>query len=128
MEAAVVLDLEEKPLHWHLPKGRTAGSLPDDRDIEEPGDRLWPVLLENRGRVAGLAHSHPGGGVPGPSWEDVTTFSAVERALGRLKWWIISIDAVVLCEYSGPGKYDYSITQVDEAPWVAELRRHSYGS
>ena len=41
--------------------------------------------------LAGVAHSHPGGGIPTPSWEDLTTFAAVEDGLGqRLVWWIVS--------------------------------------
>lgn len=121
MEAGVVVDRDGQPLHWHLPLGRSGGALPDSRD-------LWNVVWENRDQVAGIAHSHPGSGVPGPSYEDVTTFSAFERALGRrLEWWITSQDAVCSFRWVGPGKYTYEIFEVERKPaWLDELRRLSY--
>jgi hypothetical protein len=120
IEAGVVVDLDGAPLHWHLPPGRSGGSLPDSRE-------LWEVIWANRERIAGIAHSHPGRGLPAPSHEDVTTFSAVELALGRrLSWWITSSDRVVVVTWSGPGSYDYVIESLDQEPgWVAELRRLS---
>jgi hypothetical protein len=118
MEAAVVIDHEGTPIHWHVPPGRTAGSLPDSRE-------LWDVLWNHRDRLSGVAHSHPGGGIPGPSHEDVTTFSAVELALGRrLNWWITSADAVVVARWQGPDRYDYRSDRVDPEPtWAEKLRR-----
>ena len=120
IEAGVVVDLEGQPLHWHLPAGRTGTSLPDSRE-------LWDVLWTNRERIAGFAHTHPGSGFPGPSHEDVTTFSAVELALGRrLDWWIASADRVALVRWRGPGHYDYGTEPLEvDPPWVAELRSHS---
>jgi hypothetical protein len=120
IEAAVVVGGEGEPLYWHLPLGRDAGSLPDSRE-------LWDVIWENRARIAGIAHSHPGRGVPGPSHEDVTTFSAVDLALGRrLAWWIASFDRVVVARWRGPGPYDYVVEPLESDPrWVAELRRLS---
>lgn len=122
IEAGVVLDLRGEPLHWHLPPGRSGGSLPDSRD-------LWDVLWDNREKISGFAHSHPGAGQPGPSWEDVTTFSAVELALGkRLDWWITSSDQVALFKWFGPGPYTYHRARLHpfiDLPWVAELRRLS---
>ena len=117
IEAGVVIDLEGKPLHWHLPAGRTGTSIPDSRE-------LWEVLWTNRDRIGGFAHTHPGQGVPGPSHEDVTTFSAVELALGRrLDWWIASADRVALVRWRGPGNYDYGTETLEADPsWVAELR------
>jgi proteasome lid subunit RPN8/RPN11 len=93
------------------------GSLPDSRE-------LWDVIWKHRERLAGVAHSHPGGGVPGPSHEDVTTFSAVELALGRrLDWWITSADAVVVGRWEGPHKYDYRAERVEPEPaWTERLR------
>jgi hypothetical protein len=120
IEAGVVVDLEGEPLHWHLPPGRSAGSLPDSRE-------LWDVIWTNRQRISGIAHSHPGSGVPGPSHEDATTFSAIELALGRrLSWWITSSDRVVRVQWRGPDPYDY-VTEVLERdpPWVGELRHLS---
>lgn len=122
IEAGVVVDKSGQPMFWHLPEGRTAGSLPDSRSL---WDVLWNAF--NEGTLLGFAHSHPGSGVPGPSYSDVTTFAAVEAALGeRLDWWITSADHVVLLRWSGPDKISYRSTLVQEAPaWVAELRRLS---
>jgi hypothetical protein len=120
IEAGVVVDLEGKPLHWHVPTGRTGTSIPDSRE-------LWDVLWTNRERIAGFAHTHPGRGLPGPSHEDVTTFSAVELALGRrLDWWIATSDRVAVVRWRGPGNYDYGTEPLEvDPPWVAELRSHS---
>jgi hypothetical protein len=90
---------------------------------------LWQVLWDafQEDTLLGFAHSHPGSGVPGPSYSDVTTFAAIEAALGkRLDWWITSSDHVVVIRWSGPDKISYRATIVTEAPsWVAELRRLS---
>jgi len=119
MEAGVVIDLNGEPLHWHLPVDRTVVSLPDSRP-------LWDIVWENREKIAGIAHSHPGGGVPGPSYEDVTTFSAIERALGRrLKWWITSADAAIVAVWTGPGLLTYSSTLCKELEWMKKLRQIS---
>ena len=122
IEAGVVVDKSGQPMFWHLPPGRSAGSLPDSRP-------LWDVIWEafNADTLLGFAHSHPGSAVPGPSYSDVTTFAAVEAALGkRLDWWITSSDHVVLLRWSGPDKISYRATIVTEAPsWAAELRRLS---
>ena len=96
IEAGVVIDLKGEPIFWHLPEERTGGSLPDSR-------KLWDVIWENRENLMGFAHSHPGWGMPGPSWTDVTTFSAVEKALDkRLDWWITSSDRIIVARWSGP--------------------------
>jgi hypothetical protein len=120
IEAGLVVDLDGEPLHWHLPPGRSGGSLPDSRE-------LWDVIWANRQRISGIAHSHPGHGIPGPSHQDVTTFSAVDLALGRrLQWWITSADRVVLVRWRGPGSYDYETEPLESDPrWVDELRRLS---
>jgi len=123
MEAGVVI-VGGKPAFWHLPEGRSSGSLPDSRS-------LWDVLWENRGRLDGFAHSHPGGGWPGPSMEDLTTFRAVEKALGRmLNWWIVSQDHMVVLRWSPAGhaeqlKYVME-PEYREPDWVWKLREHSY--
>jgi hypothetical protein len=120
IEAGVLIDRDGEPLYWHLPPGRSAGALPDSRE-------LWDLIWTNREHISGIAHSHPGGGIPGPSHEDVTTFSAIELALGRrLSWWITSSERTVLVRWSGPGPYDYVPELLDRDPrWVAELRRLS---
>jgi len=120
IEAGVVLDLEGKPIFWHLPPGRTGGSLPDSSE-------LWDVLWENRRRLSGFAHSHPGAGEPGPSYTDVTTFQAIESALGRrIDWWITSSDHVALFRWVGPDKYSYQgILMRTEPDWANRLRELS---
>lgn len=119
IEAGVVI-VTGDPVFWHLPEGRTGGSLPDSQ-------KLWEVFWEHR-KVPdlGFAHSHPGSGVPGPSWEDVTTFSGVELGLGRrLDWWITSSDRVILLGWEGPDKYKYNTSLVEEPSWATQLREYS---
>jgi len=120
MEAAVVVATDGSVLHWHNPHGRTMGSLPDSRD-------LWDVLWENRAILAGVAHTHPGGGWPSPSWEDVTTFDACESGLGRrLSWWIATANRIRRYRWGGPSKFDYvGWFPVGPTPWLAELRLNS---
>lgn len=127
IEAGVVIDLKDDPIHWHLPPGRTSGFLPDHRP-------LWDVLWDNRARLAGVAHSHPWNGIPHPSGTDVSTFSAIELALGsrkegarKLQWWIVTFDHVAVFEWvEGTETYNYKgrLLTVDP-PWVGELRRLS---
>jgi len=133
MEAGVVLTAGRvrygTPHYWHAPKGRSCGALPDSRD-------LWEVMWEVRGKLSGFAHSHPGGGLPGPSSTDLSTFSAIEAGLGvRLAWWIISEDWTVLFTRNQRDKslvegYDprWHVAKGDprEPVWVPELRRLSY--
>jgi len=119
-EAGVVIDSDGAPIFWHSPENRSVVSLPDSR-------LLWDVLWEYRESVEGVAHSHPGGGIPGPSYEDVTTFAAVEAGLGRrLLWWIASSDAVVVLWWVGPERLAYAKVTLEEVPpWADELRRLS---
>lgn len=103
MEQGVLINNKGRPIYWHSPRGRTIAYLPDSRT-------LWDIIWENRNQLWGFAHSHPGGGIPEPSFEDLTTFAAVESALGRRLFWpIISQDAVIICIWVGPGKLDYHI-------------------
>ena len=126
VEAGVVIVAGE-PVFWHLPEGRSAGGLPDSR-------ALWDVLWEHRlAEGLGFAHSHPGSGVPGPSYTDLTTFAAVELGLGRrLRWWITSSDRIVELAFCGPGKLMYapthtSVCMLEEPSWTEQLRKHSEG-
>lgn len=123
MEAGVVIDLNGEPLFWHVPANRNEAALPDSRS-------LWDVLWENRDNLAGFAHSHPGGGVPGPSYTDVTTFSAIELGLGRqLDWWITSDTSIVVLRWEGPHKYTYRPIVLEAEPvWVPRLRELSYSN
>lgn len=123
MEACVVVGSQGQALYWHLPEGRTAGSIPDSH-------KLWDVLWENRATVYGVAHSHPGSGPTGPSWEDVTTFAGVELGLGRrLAWWITTRDHLVTVLWTGPGRHDYSTFPLavpyKDPAWLDELRQNS---
>lgn len=120
MESAVVLDKNWQPLHWHLPEGRSVGGIPDTPS-------LWEILWVNREILLGVAHSHPGGGVPSPSQTDVTTFAAVEAGLGvRLKWPIVTTAAVVICEWVGPDRLQYGVRRVGMGSlWVAQLLEYS---
>ncbi len=121
-EAGVVLGQDGEPIHWHVPPDRTGGSLPDSR-------QLWEVLWDRRHEVRAFAHTHPGVGRPCPSLEDVTTFAAVEAALGqRLDWYILSADSIVIVRWQGPARYRYHIHyDVRGTPpaWADELRRRS---
>jgi len=119
-EAGVVLNSGGLPIYWHVPDGRTAGGLPDSR-------ALWDVFWDNRNNLYGFAHSHPGSGVPGPSYSDVTSFAPIEEALGRrLEWPIITVDSVVVCRWVGPDRLTYAPFVQAVAPgWVDELRKLS---
>jgi len=118
-EAGVLVGTDGLPIHWHVPYERTAVLLPDSRD-------LWDVMWEFRDSILGFAHSHPGQGIPSPSQTDLTTFAAIEAALGiRLHWWITSEDFIIDCVWKGPDKYSYSSVPSIEYDWVGELRRIS---
>jgi len=125
-EAGVLIGSGFTPIFWHLPEDRTVASLPDSRS-------LWDQFWEHRADVVGFAHSHPGADHwPGPSYEDLTTFAAVERGLGRrLAWWITNETSLVALMWAGPKEYDYEVERVQaerEPPWVVELRNKSKGT
>ena len=77
--------------------------------------------------ISGVAHSHPGGGVPGPSYTDVTTFAAVEAALGvKLNWWITSETHLIVATWAGPDRLSYTGKLIEDQPsWANELREKS---
>lgn len=121
-EAAVVVHLNGEPIFWHTPPGSSAVYLPDSQT-------LWEVLWENRKNLAGVAHSHPGHGIPAPSWEDITTFDAIERGLGiRLVWWITTQDICEAFTYDDTkGRYNYVRRSLEGQPaWLRRLRDISY--
>ena len=129
MEVGVLLGPGQKVLYWHNPEGRSEAYLPDSRS-------LWEVMWENRHRLSGFAHSHPGSGPVSPSWEDVTTFAAIEAALGRrLNWWIVNKYHISLVTWKGPDKCNYQVINLSEnglksddcLDWVRDLRIASYG-
>ena len=120
MEAGVLIRYDNTPIYWHTPVGRSSGSLPDSNE-------LWNQIWNNRDHILGFAHSHPGSGIPRPSYEDVTTFAAIEAALGRrLVWWITSSDKVSIVNWQGPKKLEYVDTEAGYEPsWARELRNLS---
>lgn len=90
-EVGAVLGMSGEVIYWHEPDGASGGSLPDST-------KLWEVIWDafKRGQFSGFAHSHPGGGWPGPSHTDLTTFRAIEQALGiQPVWWICSADRLI---------------------------------
>lgn len=123
LETAVLIDLQGNPLYWHTPLGRSSVFLPDSRD-------LWEVIWEHRHTLAGIAHSHPGGGAPWPSWEDLTTFAAVEDGLGqRLVWWITTRDQLDAFVWRGPHQHHYARIPAQGSAhhnWLEELRQRSH--
>ena len=101
IEAAFVFNEDGNVIHWHLPPGRSGGSIPDSRD-------LWEVLWESRHNLGGVAHTHPWNGAAWYSGTDVTTFAACEGALGkRLVWPVITFSQVVSFKWAGPEKHNY---------------------
>lgn len=120
MEAGVLLGRDNSVIHWHTPNERSGGALPDSRD-------LWDIIWENRAIVTGFAHTHPGSGIPGPSHTDITTFAAIEAALGKhLNWPILSSDSQVLCLFD-TGKYIITVELIPKNwEWMDRLRELSH--
>lgn len=120
MEAGAVIGINGHVIFWHTPTDRHGGALPDSR-------QLWDVMWENRVSLEGFAHSHPGSGIPGPSYTDVTTFAAIEAALGRrITWWISSADRTSIVKWCGPDTLSYFAAPLLEEPqWVYQLRKLS---
>jgi len=101
IESAFVFDKQGRVIRFHLPHGRTGGSIPDSRD-------LWALMMKHRDILGGVAHTHPGKGYPNPSCTDVTTFSACELGLGvRLLWPIATVNSLSLWVWEGPDIYSY---------------------
>ena len=118
-EVGVIIGFDGQPTLWHQPEGRSGGSIPDTRE-------LWDALWAQRHHLTGFAHSHPGGGYASPSGTDLTTFAAIEAALGRrLVWWIANEQETIVLLWQGPGPHQYKSAAVPEPSWVAELRRRS---
>tara|TARA_R100000656_G_scaffold104176_1_gene76013 strand:- start:46616 stop:47014 length:399 start_codon:yes stop_codon:yes gene_type:complete len=118
-ETGVLIDTGCEPIFWHLPEGRSSVYLPDSR-------KLWDEMWHRRREVLGFAHSHPGRGTPVPSGTDLTTFKAIEQALGcQLMWWICSEDELVTVRLRG-GSYETSPCYGLHHSWLPQLRRLSY--
>jgi len=128
IETAFVFDIEGKIIYWHEPHGRSGGSLPDSRS-------LWLVLWENKVRLGGVAHSHPWDGPADASHTDITTFSAVERGLGKnLIWPVVTMTEIsywLLNENVGEYQCLHpDWVNFDKESWmknIKELRQKSQG-
>lgn len=122
IETALVFDADGVPLHWHLPAGRSAVSIPDSR-------ALWEVLWAARERLGGVAHTHPGAGPALPSDVDVTTFAACEAGLGRrLQWVIATDDEVAQFEWAdGYRRVDNLAISVEQIERLRQLSRMGQG-
>jgi len=134
-EIAVVISHEGKDLFWL--DGADSVSIPDNRN-------LWQFIWENRDKVYGVAHTHPGRGFPRPSTTDLSTFRAIEDALGRyLSWWIFSEDCYIIVRRYEPKdgtSDDYDLFEFEDVDprvpsmmesvatkWISKLRQLSYG-
>lgn len=107
LETAIVFGVFGNTIYTHLPPGRSTGYIPDS-------NALWNFLWSYRDIVRGVAHLHPWEGEAHPSHEDVTTFSAIERALGKqFTWPIATFDDSKYFRWVGPGKLDYAA----QDPW-----------
>lgn len=138
-EAAVVIGFEGEPLLWWIPDGRSAGYIPPVYEQAGDLDTLLRFIIDNHEQVWGVAHTHPGSGLTGPSSIDLQCFVGVEMsiskpypaAITRLPWWIATSDDLVLCQWCGPGPKDYSVQPVDfrfqerNKEWLHTLRWHT---
>lgn len=117
-EVAVLIDLDHSPIYWHEPL-KSSVEIPDSVD-------LWSQIWANRNSLLGIAHSHPGTGIPQPSTTDLTTFSAIEAALGqRLLWWITSDNILSEFQWTGKSKTSYKGNIIGSTAWIQELRQRS---
>lgn len=88
IEIACVFDKQGKALYWHDLSDCSRNYIPDSME-------LWNIVWNNRKVIGGVAHTHPWFGDAVPSQVDVTTFSAIERGIGKLLWWpIVTMDNV----------------------------------
>lgn len=120
-EAAILVGFEGEVLYTHLPPNRTSVFLPDDAS-------LWDIIWQHRDSLAGIAHSHPGSGLPYPSTEDISTFNAIEAGLGAsLNWWIISQDKMSLWQWQPKDrKYYGREINPNSCRWFSHLHDVSY--
>lgn len=120
-EVAVLIDRKGNPIYWHVPDSAHASSV----EIQDD-PKLWDAIWTNRDNLMGIAHSHPGRGIPAPGGADAVAYNAIETALDRLDkrlvWWVCSLDGLVLAGWCGPGKYDYRTYVVKSASWLPRLR------
>jgi proteasome lid subunit RPN8/RPN11 len=78
----------------------------------------WQAIWRHREQLAIIAHTHPTGRTEF-SAEDLSTFAAIDAALGRpLRYAVVTRHAVI---YREPG--GHRATGGDEPSWVALLRQ-----
>lgn len=119
LETAALIGRDGNVLYWHEPDNRSAVFIPDS-------STFWDAIWSRRKELAGIAHTHPGTGMPHPSQEDVSTFFAIEKALGRpLLWWIGSQDSMILVT-TQQKHLEVVIKYLDGYPdWMVEIRNRS---
>ena len=101
-EVALLFDQHGNPIY--LREGDSHCYIPDDPKYR------WKVMWDNRDRMGGEVHTHPFSDIPVPSPTDVTTWSAIERGLGRRFVWGIAAKFVTLFYvWTGPGLHDYML-------------------
>ena len=99
IEVAVVFDNLGEAILWM--DGSDSAYVPDSRG-------LWLFLEENKGRLNGIAHTHPFSDDPLPSQVDITTWAAIEAGLGmRLIWPIVGRKKTRYFIWRGPDKHNY---------------------
>lgn len=120
LESGVLYNEQNEIIYLHTPLDRSNVHIADSYEF-------WQIIWDNRFIIKGFAHSHPGSGLTSPSWTDITTFSSIERGLGKkLEWPIITSDKFVICTWCGPGLYDYKTKENFENPeWLNKLREIS---
>lgn len=120
-EAGVLIDVNDQPIFWHVPSDRSIVTLPDSR-------QLWDVIWDKRDVVKGFAHTHPGSGAPIPSMEDLTTFRAIELALGKqLLWWVATSDHISSWLFYTQAKRYMGERVAPDPTWLVQLRVYSGG-
>lgn len=115
LEACAVIGRGGSVLYWHVPEDREFAYLPDSAS-------LWRFLWERRDEISGIAHTHPAG-YTHPSSEDLSTFKAVDLALGKsLDWYVVTSESVRVCRRN-TGYSD--MATIHRPIWVDPLLRLS---
>ena len=120
-ETRLVFDQQGQTILWPNDPERSKAYLPDSQS-------LWDFLWDNRERLGGVAHTHPWEGEVWASHTDVTTFSAIEKGLGRrLLWPIVTFTHMEVFQWVGPGDYDYAPLRNPpvSVEGIEDLRRRS---
>ena len=91
-------------------------------------NHLWSELLRLRPLIKTIAHSHPGGGQPAASIEDITTFFGMNLSGFRhVEWVIMTRDRTGWFKPNGAWQYSiYTRDIIANRPWAAQLWRMSY--